>query len=446
MPGLPLEFVPVQLADEPTVAALPALPRRRSWPVRLVRGLGRLVEGGLGLLSLIAGLALLATIPIVQFVSLGFLLEASGRVGRTGCLRDAFFGIRTAALLGRMVLGTWLMILPLRLLADMAYSAHLLAPGSRTDILWRMGLAISTALVVVHIVLAWYSGGKLRHFFWPLLALPLFCLWLLRRLVASRLMTSRLRAGFERYAPRLLADLTEVPPPRDWFPPAIVWAGLRRGNFFAEARDAVWEFVQRFEPRYYFLLGAKGFFGVMLWLALPVLLLISSTRLPNGLNTLSGLLGGLGLAVAMLYLPFLQTRFAIQRRFAAFGEVREVRRLFRHAPLSFLSSLLFTLVLALPLYLLKIEATPREVTWLPSLVFVLFIYPARVLLGWAVGRASRRTRPAWRLLVWPCRVASFPVAVAYTFIVFLTQYTSWYGAWSLFEQHALLVPVPFLGG
>jgi hypothetical protein len=38
-----------------------------------------------------------------------------------------------------------------------------------------------------------------------------------------------------------------------------------------------------------------------------------------------------------------------------------------------------------------------------------------------------------------------PAALFYVLIVFFTQYTSWNGVWSLYEQHAFLVPVPFLG-
>ncbi len=37
-----------------------------------------------------------------------------------------------------------------------------------------------------------------------------------------------------------------------------------------------------------------------------------------------------------------------------------------------------------------------------------------------------------------------PVAAFYALIVFFTRYSSWYGIWSLYEQHAFLVPVPFL--
>jgi hypothetical protein len=35
-----------------------------------------------------------------------------------------------------------------------------------------------------------------------------------------------------------------------------------------------------------------------------------------------------------------------------------------------------------------------------------------------------------------------PVAVAYAYLVFLTQFTSWHGIWSLYTQHAFLLPLP----
>ena len=51
---------------------------------------------------------MLAAIPIVQFLSLGYLLEAGGRIARTGRFRDGFIGVRTAARVGSIVLGTWI--------------------------------------------------------------------------------------------------------------------------------------------------------------------------------------------------------------------------------------------------------------------------------------------------------------------------------------------------
>jgi hypothetical protein len=167
------------------------------------------------------------------------------------------------------------------------------------------------------------------------------------------------------------------------------------------------------------------------------------SRPPAGL--IVGLLGGLLLATVLLYLPFLQTRFAVENRFRAMFELSSIRRLFRRAPIAFWLALLVTLLFALPLYLLKIELTPREVAWLPSLVFVVFIFPARLLTGWAVARALRRETPRHFLFRRGARLAAIPVVAIYTLIVYATQFLSWYGVYSLYEQHAFLVPVPVLG-
>ncbi len=37
------------------------------------------------------------------------------------------------------------------------------------------------------------------------------------------------------------------------------------------------------------------------------------------------------------------------------------------------------------------------------------------------------------------------VALAYAGFVYLTRLVSSYGVWSLYEQHAFLVPAPFIG-
>src|SRR5262245_39482409 len=61
------------------------------------------VEFVFGLVALVVGLAVLAAIPVLQFLSLGYLLEAGGRVARSGRLRDGWIGVRTAARLGGVV-------------------------------------------------------------------------------------------------------------------------------------------------------------------------------------------------------------------------------------------------------------------------------------------------------------------------------------------------------
>jgi hypothetical protein len=102
------------------------------------------------------------------------------------------------------------------------------------------------------------------------------------------------------------------------------------------------------------------------------------------------------------------------------------------------------IVAAIPLYLLKIEMVPREAAWLPALVFVAFLAPARLLSGWAYARSSRREHARHWLFRWMGRIAIIPAAALYVLVVFAAQYTSWGGTWSLFEQHAFLLPVPFL--
>jgi hypothetical protein len=106
--------------------------------------------------------------------------------------------------------------------------------------------------------------------------------------------------------------------------------------------------------------------------------------------------------------------------------------------------LVVTLLSALPLYFLMIESTPREVAFLPGIVFVASILPAKFLTGWAVGRGRRRAQPRHGIWCWSARLAAIPLAGYYVVIVSFTRYTSWYGVWSLFEQHAFLIPVPFL--
>jgi hypothetical protein len=395
--------IPVlELADDPpyaeAVVAQPytALPVPPTWSLRwCLRAIHSLAEWLFGVAVLMVGLAVLAALPILQFLSLGYLLEAGGRVARTGRLRDGFIGVRLAARLGGLVLGCWLMLLPVRFVADLAYAAQIIDPDGRVAAGWRFGLFVLIGLTACHIGLACARGGRLRSFFWPF-----NLVWLLRRLV--------------------------------------------RGGYYAEARDAVWDTALALRLPYYLSLGFRGFVGAMAWLIVPVTL-IALGRLPSPLAPLVGFFGALLLALVLVYLPFLQMRLAMANRLSAVFEIREVRRNFRHAPWAFAFSFVIMLLFALPLYLLKIEMVPREAAWLPSLVFIAFIFPARLLTGWALGRAIHRTTARHWFFRWTGRLPFLPAAVFCVLIVFFTQYTSWNGVWSLYEQHIFLVPVPFFG-
>src|SRR5262249_14842100 len=172
--------------------------------------------------------------------------------------------------------------------------------------------------------------------------------------------------------------------------------------------------------------------------------MIALSRINTNAASAVGFLGAFLLAIVLLYLPFLQLHLAETNRLSAVFDVFAVRRAYARAPWAFAFAFIMTLLFALPLYLLKIQIVPREAAWLPSLVFIVFIFPARLLTGWALGRANRRPVPRHWFFRWTGRIPLLPVAGFYVLIVFFTQYTSWHGVWSLYEQHAFLVPVPFL--
>jgi hypothetical protein len=432
----------IDAKDQPLAAHVePTIPWPKSLPMRVWYGLCWGLEWLFGLASVIGTLAVLAAIPIVNFVSLGYLLETSGRVARSGRLRDGFIDMPKFARIGSLVAGTWLWLLLPRLMSSYAADAWLIDPGSVAARGWRIGQFVVTAVVIGHILLAWYSGGRLRHFFWPLLA-PF---QLGAKVLFGGILGPILRPTITSLSPKLAEDLYVARPLSMWFPPAILWAGLRRGHLYVEARDAVWDFVVSLRLPHYFWLGLRGFAGAIAWLIVPTVMMMAGTSGGGPGTILIGYLGTLGLAVVLLYLPFLQTHFAAENRLAAMFELRTIRQQFRRAPLAWWLALTVTLALALPLYPLKIEYLQRELMWTLTLFFIVFIYPARLLTGWAVGRARQHTRPRHFVWRWLARVLAIPVVLFYLLILFFTQYTSFLGPASLLEQHAFLLPVPFVG-
>jgi hypothetical protein len=393
-----------------------------------------------GFASLIACLAALAAVPVLNLLSLGYLLDASGRVARSGRIRDGFIDIPKFARLGSLAAGTWLCLLVPRFVASLASDAWLIAPGSPAAQAWRIGLVAVTLLTVGHVLLAWASGGRLRHFFWPLLA-PF---QLLGRLVWGSIVRPVLRPLLTRIWPSLADDLFALRPLTDWFPPAIVATALRRGGVYRQARDAVYEFLASLRLSHYFWLGLRGFVGGLAWLLIPSLMLMAGTSGRGPATILVGYGGALLLGWVLLHLAFLQTNFAAQNRVAALFDWRETARQAGRAPIACWFALTVTLLLAIPLFLLKIEPPPRELWWTLTIFFIVFMYPARLVTGWAVARANRRHEPRLFVMRWLGRAAAVPVIAFYIFILFFTQYTSYLGPASLLEQHAFLVPVPFL--
>ena len=145
-----------------------APPRRpwRFWP-RLKR-FGRAIASGLewtfGAASLVVGLSVLAALPIAQFLSLGYLLEASGKVAKGGRLRDGWIGVRRAARVGGVVAGAWLSLLPGRLASSLATSAELIDPDGPVARAWRGILAVVVLATLVHVAGSCARGGAAPPF------------------------------------------------------------------------------------------------------------------------------------------------------------------------------------------------------------------------------------------------------------------------------------------
>lgn len=394
LPALQTAPVPEETSSPQASPPLGFATRLRNFIGRVIRWIGSAIEWIFGVLTLIVTLAVFSVVPFLNFLSLGYLLEVSGRVARTKRLRDGFVGVRKAAIFGRIVFGSWLMIWPARFVSGMWQDAELIASGSKVAIGWRIALYLVTFLTLGHVLWACLRGGKLRHFFWPA--------------------------------------------------PLRFFKWLKQEDKLSGIQQAVMDYIVDLRLGYYFKLGAFGFLGGLIWLIVPVSILIFASHTPTGVAVLLSMFGGGLLLLVAMYLPFLQAHYAAENRFGAMFELKKVRQLFRQAPIAFWTALFITVLFSVPLYLLKIEFPPKEIAWLPSLLFVVFIFPARLLTGWAIGRALKREQPRHFFFRFVGRLGALPIAFFYVLAVYLTQYLSWNGAFSLIEQHAFLVPAPML--
>ncbi|MDZ4851061.1 MAG: DUF4013 domain-containing protein [Pirellulaceae bacterium] len=341
-------------------------------------------------------LAIAASIPILQWASLGYLLESASRMANGRPWREVVPGLALAGKIGWIAIAISVTWFPAYLSAQYAYQAELIEPGSNLAANWRIAATIIGLAWIVHVVWALIRGGRWRDFLWP--------------------------------APIRFF--------REFFRPST----------WRRVEDRLWETVTGFHVPRLTWLGFRAWIGGLIWLAIPGMMIVTGMQAKNqpGLAAI-GVAGFFLMWWLLLYLPFLQVQFARENSWRALFRISTIRSDFRRAPWAFFFGLLATLGLAVPLFLLRIESPPKELLWLPCLFFVLLTLPAKLCVGWSLNRASRRTQPRWlpsRYLAWILQISIVPF---YILFLYLGSIASWDGALIVFLQHAFLTPVPFVG-
>lgn len=385
-------------------------------PIRWTRRIGRAALAAAWnlwcLCWLILLLAVITAIPGLQLIVLGYLLLVAGRLTRGAGVRQSLPGIKAAGKIGVFAATLGLASLPIRLLVHWETLVAIIEPTSRAATMLRM-LAIGVSLATtIYLWWAWVRGAQMRHFLWP--------------------------------------------------EPARFFREAWRPSVWSSVADRLGQFVVSLRLPMLFWLGLRGALGTLVWL-LPAMVIMMVTR--EGQRPAAALVGAFALITlgyVLMTLPMLQAHFAAENHFRALFHWRRVRRDLSFAPWSYAGAMFLTfIVLPLPLYLLKIEATPQEIAWLPCLVFVAFMLPSRIASGLALRRCRRlralaesgfvtdvnRWRRKWDVLSrWTVRLIVVPtIVLVYLVVLGASQYTSWDGVDTWVRQHALLVPVPFVG-
>lgn len=392
--------------DEPILAELAddgesSITEKAGLIRRAFRGSVWLIRTSFCFASLTALLAVLTAIPVLQFIAFGYLLDVAGRLAQGNTLRKSVPNLDRAGKIGLAWLALFIVSLLPKYLVTLESISQLINPGSEQAAGLRFAAVASSMLAIAYLMWAWVRRGQLRHYFWPQ---PI----------------------------RFLKE--------GW-----------RWSTWKDAPDQLWDFTVSLELPRLFWLGVRGALATIVWLV-PGMIMIAANR--QGKTGLAGLVGALALfamGIVLLYLPMLQVNFAAENKFKAMFDVRRVRSDFRRAPWAWLLAMTCgLLILPIPLYLLKVQAIPREVAWLPCLVFIAFILPARIAEGLALRRARRRTEDPTGRWATISRVSArlLMLVVVGTYLAFLTisQFTSWDGLATWVEQHAVLLPRPFVLG
>ncbi len=399
LPGL-LDVVAIEVETPQGVALL----EERMGPGRFpgiwkpIRTAAWCIHLGFGTVCLVLLLAILAAIPGLNILTLGYLIDPQRRVGESGRLRDGFPLMVLAPRLGVICFFTVLFLVPVAIQSTrVSDAAVILSPSDPRVVGMQSNLRILQTIIAVHLILAIARGGTIGCFLRPIKNL----LWMLRQV---------LRQEGRQY--------------------------MSRGT------DQVLQVVK---PVHHFWIGLKAFFGAVIWLLIPTGLLVAYSA-PGRTNPIFGLLSFLGIVLMIpvtAWLPLLQVHQAVTGKFRSIFSISAARRVIRNAPLSWMLTTVLMYAMTFPLYLTKIKLLPADAMLVLTPFFILLTYPSRILVAWAYHRGMSRDRAAWFPFRWSIKLLMVPLLAGYAGFLFLTPFISELGKGAPLENQAFLSPVPY---
>jgi len=402
-------LTPPETQDSPPIPA--SVPSLTVIPIEERMGPGRfpgfwqpfqsifwLIRVAIGTVCLVLILAILAAIPGLNILTLGYLIEPQKRVAESGRLRDGFPLMVLAPRLGVIVFFSVILLALIRVQAVRVSDAIVILGEAHPRVIRMQTLLyVTQTIVAIHLMLAIARGGTVGCFFRPFKNV----FWFLRKIFT------------------------------------------RRGR--EEMSVGTEQVLQLVKPVQHFWIGLKAFLGAVLWLLIPAGLLVSYSA-PGRTAPLFGVLSFLGAALMIpvaAWLPQLQVHQAVTGRFRAIFNVRAARQVIRNAPLSWMLTTVLMYVMTFPLYLTKIKFLPADALLVLTPFFIILTYPARVLVAQVYHYGMKQDKPAWFPYRWSLKLLMLPLLAGYAGFLFLTPFISELGKAAPLENQAFLSPVPY---
>ncbi|MDA1230077.1 MAG: hypothetical protein O2856_04825, partial [Planctomycetota bacterium] len=347
---------------------------------------------------LIMVLAILAAIPGLNILTLGYLVDPQKRVAQSGRLRDGFPLMALAPRLGVIVFFSILLLIPIRIQAVRVSDAAVILGATHASVIQMQTLLlVLQSVVAIHLMLAIARGGSVGCFLRPFKNV----FWFLRKFFT------------------------------------------RRGR--EEMSEGTEQVLQMVRPVQHFWIGLKAYFGAVLWLSIPAGLLVAYSA-PGRTNPIFGILSFLGIVLMIpvaAWLPQLQVHQAVTGRFTGIFSIRAARRVIRSTPLIWMLTTVLMYAMTFPLYLTKIKLLPADALLVLTPFFIILTYPVRILVAWTYHRGMQKTQPAWWPYRWTIKLIMIPLLFGYSGFLFLTPFISELGKAAPLENQAFLSPVPY---